>query len=485
MKIAKIEINDFRGFPGPSTYTFDLGNARHMLLYGENGSGKSSVFHALQEFFNLDHTAKPFATFKNIFSDPALASGNVAIHFDDGAASAWPFGGARPVAEPRVSNTAIRVGCLDYRSLLRTNFDHKTDQVNLFDVAVGHLLTHHPVVVGGRQTTIGALWQHVLNVRPQYNGRRRLEAVAEALANFNNSVQGILPALTAKTEQILQAFPGCGIKLTFEFPGVEYLNHQHAYGKLHLHVDVTFNETPIRGHQHFLNEARLSAIGIALYLAGLLISIPPPPPGAPGYPSVLVLDDVLIGLDMNNRLPLLAVLQQHFAAWQVFLLTHDPVWNDMVVRQMDGNPDWCFHELFLKEVQGGIAVPIHKPPSAGGPYYLNQARERLADGDDRGAAQYARMAFESKIKKYCEEQGLRVRYNRNPNRMDAQSFWNAIKQAARDDDSFDAKQPTFNRLEMFRSVALNPLSHEGPAAITRDEIRGAIDAVEALGAVLV
>ena len=53
MKITKIEIKHFRGFPGPAVYTFDLPGGKNLLLYGENGSGKSSLYHALNQLFNL------------------------------------------------------------------------------------------------------------------------------------------------------------------------------------------------------------------------------------------------------------------------------------------------------------------------------------------------------------------------------------------------------------------------------------------------
>jgi hypothetical protein len=83
VRITQIEIKDFRGFPGPGTYTFDLDGGKNLLIYGENGSGKSSLFHALVEFFNLDSLAKPFADYKNVFSDSTLQDGCIMVHFDD------------------------------------------------------------------------------------------------------------------------------------------------------------------------------------------------------------------------------------------------------------------------------------------------------------------------------------------------------------------------------------------------------------------
>ena len=54
MKITKIEIKHFRGFPRPAVYTFDLPGGKDLLLYGENGSGKSPLYHALNQLFNID-----------------------------------------------------------------------------------------------------------------------------------------------------------------------------------------------------------------------------------------------------------------------------------------------------------------------------------------------------------------------------------------------------------------------------------------------
>jgi ABC-type uncharacterized transport system ATPase subunit len=44
---------------------------------------------------------------------------------------------------------------------------------------------------------------------------------------------------------------------------------------------------------------------------------------------LLILDDVLIGLDLNNRLPLLELLRTKFPRHQILLLTHDLVWFDI------------------------------------------------------------------------------------------------------------------------------------------------------------
>lgn len=50
MKINTVALVDFRAFPGPAPTTFEL-DGKNLLVYGENGSGKSSLFKALKGFF--------------------------------------------------------------------------------------------------------------------------------------------------------------------------------------------------------------------------------------------------------------------------------------------------------------------------------------------------------------------------------------------------------------------------------------------------
>ena len=61
--ISKIEIEGFKAFP--KYFPLDLGD-KNLLMYGENGSGKSSIYYALhallQSVFKDDKGAKYFKT---------------------------------------------------------------------------------------------------------------------------------------------------------------------------------------------------------------------------------------------------------------------------------------------------------------------------------------------------------------------------------------------------------------------------------------
>ena len=140
MKLQKITICDFRGFPGPGEYCFDFGKKNHLLIYGENGSGKTSVFKAFTEFFNTDKKALSFNTQKNFFSDHvqqlSLICGKVELIFDpqkrgqSKEIKVWSFqANTKPDNRPNADQTIVEVcrrkGALDYLSFAKVNYAEK------------------------------------------------------------------------------------------------------------------------------------------------------------------------------------------------------------------------------------------------------------------------------------------------------------------------------------------------------------------------
>jgi len=75
VKITDIEIKNFRAFP--QVYHINLHNAgKNLLVYGENGSGKSSLYLALKYFLESsvpenseDSRNLAFETHQNIFTE--------------------------------------------------------------------------------------------------------------------------------------------------------------------------------------------------------------------------------------------------------------------------------------------------------------------------------------------------------------------------------------------------------------------------------
>lgn len=322
LRIKRLTLTDFRAFPGPAPTHFDL-DGKNFLVYGENGSGKSSLFYALREFFSLK-PAKPLGHYRNVFSAQPEDVCKVGIEYvGDAAAVEWTADQhpceidlSRPVtnyyeyffakADSRTRLAAIRCACLDYRALLDTNYLHGDGDINLFDIALKRLLADYPITVaGGHQKALSQLWASVEDaslakpLAPQKRATPSAEfqGVLAACAEFNSGFRQALDDLHPHVGALLVELIGADVVVTpFSFAGLTYsagrLKRDREVLGRELKLDVSFrNHHPSRP-QEFLNEARLSALALAIYLAGRLACTPT---ATKDELKLLVLDDVLIG----------------------------------------------------------------------------------------------------------------------------------------------------------------------------------------------
>lgn len=131
-----------------------------------------------------------------------------------------------------------------------------------------------------------------------------------------------------------------------------------------------------------MNEARLSAIAISIYF-GMIKRHPQNRPH-----KILFLDDIFIGLDMSNRLPLLDILEEQFSDYQVFITTYDKTWFKYVRGFL--NQKWKTLEFYAEEIDDGY----ESPKIYDGTNLITKAREHYQNSDYKASAVYARSAFE-------------------------------------------------------------------------------------------
>lgn len=503
LRIKRLSLTDFRAFPGPAPVHFDL-DGGNLLVYGENGAGKSSLFYALRDFFALK-PSRYLHQYKNIFSGEPDTACRVEVAFDDGASqAAWyaqPGSAAadatvlarRPIerhpakgspGDQRVMQAALRRACLDYRALLDTNYKHD-DEINLFDIAINHLIHDFPVAVaGGLFKTVGELWQAVLLAKPTKHGPRLIARVNVACADFNAGFNQALAALHPFIGTLLGELIGADVTIApFGFAGVTYnqayFKRDRDFDGKTLKLDVSFRTHVLTQPQHFLNEGRLSALALAIYLGGRLACTP----SAPGQAlKLLVLDDVLIGLDHSNRLPVLDVLRTHFADWQTVLLTHDHVWFEMARFHLGATNQWKCVEVYEgADVARGIPAPTVRPVgSKAAKASLEQARNFLSDHHIPAAANYTRAAFELALKSFCERFGVPVAFKTDPRHLDTDKLLSAVEAWLKSHAAKGCMSGVIERVKLFRKVVLNPYSHAAPPNIARAEVEGAIAAIEEL-----
>ena len=181
MKITNIEIKNFRAFP--QIYHINLHNAgKNLLVYGENGSGKSSLYLALKYFLESsvpenseDNRNRAFETHQNIFTEDP---GHIKLRFlSEPQREKNTYEWSRDVKEitdELISETSKAKGFLDYKSLLETHYLHRENEtVNLFDLLVKTLLanTINPVT----ERNLAEDWNVIQPPFPRRGARNQIE----------------------------------------------------------------------------------------------------------------------------------------------------------------------------------------------------------------------------------------------------------------------------------------------------------------------
>lgn len=516
LRIKTLTLTDFRAFPGPAPQAIEFGG-KNLLVYGENGAGKSSIFHALRAVFTDAPAGKrgSLAAYKNKFSTMPVGGTRVDIEFEGWAEKAsWALGvstansPAGESASPAPANFAVerhpfvmlselnktafrraatRAACLDYRALLDTNYKHGTGEIDLFNVAVNHLLRDFEFIPpGGRATTVGALWDKV-NIADKSSviGSSATGHKAPFLDDcriFNESMEAALTALRPLVSAVLTDLGQSSMVIRLVYGPVApraawYKRDRKLIGGT-ISPKINYRGHELDRPQDFLNEARLSALALSVYLAGRLACTPTE---TGSTLKLLVLDDVLVGLDHANRLPVLDLLQQHFLDWQIVLLTHDRGWFDLARGRLD-KKQWNCVEIFEGDQSAPAPIPmIRATGNRPAIQYLAHAKTMLASRYIEASANYARQAFESTLRGGCELNSIHLAFKQNIKDVQAEDLLSAVEVWSKEDHARKTRfEPILIRLRFLRTVVMNPYSHPTAPNIPTIEVQAAIDEVQKL-----
>lgn len=492
MRITDINIKNYRAFYGEHHFCLDK-DGKNLMVYGENGSGKSSLFTALQDF--LKSSVSKIDVEENIFV-PASQKKTASIRID---IKESPETSKTTSFELKLSDKEIISadktliadankikGFFDYRSLLRTHMGHK-DKVDLFDLLIGKveysfggsLISNDSGILQNsiNEFSTKELGREWFNIYKDTFTKRQDKKQQEATKNylstkFNPGLKKLLKDIEQDTNTFMKYF-GANVKISLEFDKVEYQGRRKLSGN-NINLKIDFFEKSIPKHQLFLNEARLSALAISLYLASIKVN------PLTGALKILVLDDLLIGLDMSNRLPLLDILKKHFIEvdkdkqFQVIMTTYDKVWYELV-RNYFGVEKWKYTEIYTKSLKDNdfeIPVIFNKND------YLERAKYYLAEKDYKASAVYLRTEFERIVKTICDKQKIPVCYHKNQKETTSEDFWTAIESQT------DLDPALIHEITIHRGVVMNPFSHydlEKPEFVK--ELEDTIKSVEKLKAI--
>jgi len=352
-KIKEITLKNFKFFNDEKKIEIDR---KHVLVFGENGSGKSSIYWALYTFFqSVFKEAHDVQNYFNPRHDYSLvnryANGELSfieVVFEDENLD---------LRTKRISNTTVNTigdhfveSCsissdmIDYKSIFNIyNFTNR-ERVKLFEYFNKHLLDFinfrvSLVDINGlnRSTKSKEWWDYLargLDPYPNIGGPGYDDF--QNLANiFNEEFEFYLNSITETANEYLETKFKENLKIGFEYRPCVYNalidgSRTRKTDAPEIYLNVTLlndqlgelEKSVFRSHT-FLNEARLSSIALAIRMAILREKF------ILGIPKVLILDDLLLSLDMGNRESVLnIILEEYSNDYQIFFLTHDRVFFD-------------------------------------------------------------------------------------------------------------------------------------------------------------
>ncbi len=466
MHITSILLNNFRAFYNEEIVDIPSGN--NLLVYGENGSGKSSFFRAVHDFFKSSRTEIDFE--KNSFKTGD--NGLIQLTFTPPVGQTFSvthtFHSDKTISDTKTGSYIQQAfkagGFLTYVQLLKTYLiESKGENPNLFDLLVNNILADH-IIPFDNTTPLKSEWERIYKLKTMdrrwFEYRNAISQNQLSLDPFNDSLENILEDLQDELNRLLSTYFNHEINITIVGLKVREVSHRKL-GDMDIRFNIDYGTHSITdGYQYYLNEARLSALAICTYLASLKIN----PPNAE-Y-KILFLDDVFIGLDTSNRIPLINIINAEFQDYQVFITTYDKHWFD-VAKEHINTATWSLMEMYYDRIiqnnpDGSKTVLRDEPAIVNpSPTYIPRARQYFKAKDYAATSNYLRKEFERLVKSKLPFAYRTIQVD-NWGTNDITKLDTLIQNLVKyyDDCGETLPQNVKDAFSIFRKTVLNPQSHD-------------------------
>ncbi len=436
-KVFQIKIKNFKAFQ--QEQIFDL-KGKNVLAYGNNGSGKSSLFWALytltqSSIKNDEDIQKYFRNFKE--SDKATHQSLCNVFAGEGDDS---FIELTTIDEHGQDVYKISHGTIDTNK----NSDTIIQELNQASDFINYKLLHNFYAATHKQEVnlwpvferdifpflmddanrimldkIKARTSDVDRTRsgqPVRSGKKR-DTNIQILDTLNFEIEGILSEIqTNANDFIKKHFFGNKdvIRLTLQFakkfnfekvkdklwqPEKEAERHNNLHIKLIVEIfqEDSGDWKKIHRIQSFLNEAQLTRIAIGIRIGALRTRVQ-----TTDF-KILVLDDMLISLDMSNRMPIIKMILnkdndpdlRFFDEFQKIILTHDKGFYELAKRHTSPQ-QWEYYCFHAKEDEN--SPPTIKRDRT----RIEKAQAFLADGEYDACGNELRKETEAILSKHLK-----------------------------------------------------------------------------------
>ena len=482
--INRIHICGFKAFPNDFELQLE---GKNLLMYGENGSGKSSIYYALHCMFQAP--LKPDAGKK--YFDPVSEQHLKNLNNLDADSKIWidfdgrhPFiynidkegyqftllGGKHPL--PAQIN-----GCFVNHQFLFHFFNFRNSQrINLFPVFIKDILPFCKDDNTGLH--IGEMYDEI-TASIIKKGRHIHPDYISNIEYFNKAVKKVVEDINIyasdrynesfKDEDDNELVIRLRYDSNFDKPeddtneywlkydniielvkeNGEIKERKSSYKKLNepfigLEISEKMPDGNLRKivkpHTYF-NEAKLTAIALAVRFA--LLNIEKPADG-----RFLALDDMLISLDMSNRAKVVDFLLKISDKYKIYLFTHDKMFFEYFKHKTKKNQDaWVYKEIYMDYDK--------TPYIRNSEDYLGQAEHYIKQHEYEIAGNFLRKEAEAFCKDFLPK---KKQLTGDFAHLDLNGLIMNCKDYAAESGVIDIS--IFNELDEHRKFILNPSSHD-------------------------
>ena len=477
--INRIHICGFKAFPNDFELQLE---GKNLLMYGENGSGKSSIYYALHCMFQAP--LKPDAGKK--YFDPASEQHLKNLNNLDVDSKIWiDFDGRHPFIY-NIDKEGYQFTLLGGKHPLPAQI-RNSQRINLFPVFIKDILPFCKDDNTGLH--IGEMYDEI-TASIIKKGRHIHPDYISNIEYFNKAVKKVVEDINIyASDRYNESFKDDGdnelvIRLRYDsnfdkpeddtneywlkYDNIielvkengEIKERKSSYKKLNVpFIGLEISEKMpdgnlrkiVKPHTYF-NEAKLTAIALSVRFA--LLNIEKPADG-----RFLALDDMLISLDMSNRAKVVDFLLKISDKYKIYLFTHDRAFFEHFkeriyfankskgVAKEDG---WLFKELYKDD------TPTNNPKDFNSESDIARARKHYKEFDYPAAANYLRKAVEAMVNEVfppkLSKQNDGAKHERLRNVLEISfDFFSNIQ-------GFDLAD--LSRLIANLNLLMNPLSHK-------------------------
>lgn len=502
-RLEYIVCKNFKGFYGTTEdvkFNKIVLGGKNLLVYGENGSGKSSLYWALYTFLmsalNRDSYVLNFfrsdseKNWRNRYCK-ATEDSSIIVKFEDENEIEIsnnkkyefidydnPDSNLLGIIEQTrhfVEETILLSDFVNYKYIFKT-FDFQNYQyVDLFPLFEDYLF---PFIDIGRffgDTEYSqfkfahSYWSHILErknnvttyAHPYRNNGKVsygvYNGIKDEIKRFDTAISSYLSDITYYVNDYLTSKFHYAFTIKFEYRTTTFEENNY-FKRPAIFIELKDALGVIDKPHVFLNEAKLSIIAIAIRFAMMDKKIV-----SDDYGRLLVLDDLLISLDMSNRDVVLDVILEKTNDYQIIMMTHDRALFELTKNKISHHKDtnldaWVYREMYNKQV---LSTDIPTPFILDSKNYLQKADKYLnIDFDYQAAGNNLRKECERILKAVLPD-----RYKKDAN--DLNGLILKFKDFCNDTEITESFA---TNLDKYRMVLLNALSHDDEIQVYKKEL---------------